>query len=252
MSPTDSPPGLSDEQLQEFLGLIDGADSVELKLTVPDEDRRSTVVALDLDPLDAYLRQVFFFDTPDLALNQKGIVARARRTQGDPDDSVIKLRPVVPQELPDDVRSSKTFVVEVDAMPGGYVCSGSFKGKVDTGDVKQAVAGERPLHKLFSKQQRAYFEQHAPDAIELDDLSILGPVTVLKLKTSPEGFDRKLAVELWMYPDGSHILELSTRCKTDEAFQVGAEARAFLIGRGVNLAGKQETKTRAALEYFSG
>jgi hypothetical protein len=200
--------------------------------------------------LDAYLRQVFFFDTPDLALNQTGIVARARRTQGDQDDSVIKLRPVVPEELSDEVRKSKGFVVEVDAMPGGYVCSGSFKG--ETAEVREAVAGGRPLHKLFSKQQRAFFEQHAPDGIELDDLSILGPVTVLKLKTSPQGYDRKLAVELWMYPDGSRILELSTRCKPGEAFQVAAEARAFLSGRGVNLAGKQETKTRAALEYFSG
>lgn len=229
-----------------------GADSVELKLTVPDEDRRSTVVGLGLDPLDGYLRQVYFFDTPDLALDRNGLVARARRTQGDPDDSVIKLRPVVPENLPEDVRRLKSFVVELDAMPGGYVCSGSFKGKLGVGDVKEAVAGARPLHKLFSKKQRSFFEQHAPDGVELDDLSVLGPVTVLKLKLSPEGLDRKLAVELWFYPDGSHILELSTRCKTDEAFQVAAEARAFLSARGVNLTGKQETKTRAALEYFSG
>jgi hypothetical protein len=252
MSSAHTAPGLSDDQLQEVLGLIREADSVELKLTVPDEDRRSTVVGLGLDPLDAYIRQVFFFDTADLALDRKGVVVRARRTQGDPDDSVIKLRPVVPQELSDDLRSSKSFVVEVDALPGGYVCSGSFKGKLEGGDVKEAVAGGRPLHKLFSKQQRAFFEEHAPDGIELDDLSILGPVTVLKLKLSPQGFDRKLAVELWFYPDGSHILELSTRCKPGEAFQVAAEARAFLSGRGVNLSGKQETKTRAALEYFSG
>jgi hypothetical protein len=252
MSSAHSPPGLSDDQLQEVLGLMREADTVELKLTVPDEDRRSTVVGLGLDPLDAYLRQVYFFDTPDLALDRKGVVVRARRTQGDPDDSVIKLRPVVPEELPSDVRSSKRFVVEVDAMPGGYVCSGSFKGELEAGEVKQAVSGERPLGKLFSKKQRAFFERHAPDGVELDDLSVLGPVTVLKLKLSPEGFNRKLAVELWFYPDGSHILELSTRCKTDEAFQVAAEARALLSARGVNLSGKQETKTRAALEYFSG
>jgi hypothetical protein len=249
-SPTESP-HLSDEQLGEVLRLMRGADSVELKLTVPDEDRRSTVVGLGLDPLDAYLRQVYFFDTPDLALDRKGVVVRARRTQGDPDDSVIKLRPVVPEKLSDDVRGAKTFVVEVDAMPGGFVCSGSLKGKLDRGHVNEAVAGGRPLRKLFSKRQRAFFEQHVPDGPELDELSVLGPVTVLKLKLSPDGIERKLAVELWFYPDGSRILELSTRCKPDEAFQVAAEARAFLAERGVNTSGKQETKTRAALEYFS-
>jgi hypothetical protein len=44
----------------------------------------------------------------------------------------------------------------------------------------------------------------------------------------PEDYDRKLVTELWMYPDGSRILELSTRCKPGEAFDVDAKARAYL------------------------
>ena len=48
---------------------------------------------------------------------------RARRVQGREDDSVIKLRPVVPDELPEELRRSPSMVVELDAMPGGYVCS---------------------------------------------------------------------------------------------------------------------------------
>jgi hypothetical protein len=240
-----------DEQLRELIGLIEGADSVELKLTVPDEDRRSTVVALDLDPLDAYLRQVFFFDTPDLALDGAGLVTRARRSQGRPDDSVVKLRPVDPSALPERVRTAETFGVEVDAMPGGYVCSGSFKGELKAGHVKEAVVGERPLQKLFSKQQRAFWSEHAPEGVEFDQLSVLGPVTVLKLKSQPQGYGRKLVTELWFYPDGSRILELSTKCKPSEAFDVAARSRAYLSERGVNLLGEQQTKTRTALEYFS-
>ena len=53
-----------------------------------------------MDPLEAQIRQVFFFDTPDLALDKPGVVVRARRIQGKGDDSVVKLRPVVPVELP--------------------------------------------------------------------------------------------------------------------------------------------------------
>ena len=251
MSSTAMAPQLSDEQLREILGLIEGADSVELKLTVPDEDRRSTVQALGMDPLEAEIRQVFFLDTPELALDGAGVVVRARRTQNKPDDSVVKLRPVVPADLPDELRAAEGFGVEVDAMPGGFVCSGSFKHKFDAGDVKQAIAGERPLHKLYSKGQRALFAEHAPDGIELDDLSILGPVTVLKLKYVPEGAPGKLVAELWFYPDGSRILELSTKCEPGEAFQLAAETRAYLSGKGVNLSGKQETKTRTALEFFA-
>ena len=242
-------PNLTDEQLRELLGLIRGADSVELKLTVPDEDRRSTVVALGLDPLDAQLRQVFFFDTPDLDLNAAGVVARVRRTQGRADDSVVKLRPVAPDDLPSEVRGAEAFGVEVDAMPGGFVCSGSFKG--DTKKVREAIAGERPLRKLFSKEQRAFYAAHAPEGIDLDALVAMGPVHVLKLKRFLADLGRKLAVELWLYPDGSRILELSTKCEPGEAFQVAAETRACLSDRGINLFGEQETKTRTALDYFA-
>jgi hypothetical protein len=73
---------LSDEDLERMLHLTAGADSVELKLTLPELEHRAATSALEIDPLDAQIRQVFFFDTPDLVLNQHGIVARARRVQG--------------------------------------------------------------------------------------------------------------------------------------------------------------------------
>ena len=44
---------------------------------------------------------------------------------------------------------------------------------------------------------------------------------------------------------------LSTRAGTKEVFQVAAEARAFLAGRGIEVSADQQTKTRKALEYFS-
>ena len=47
-----------------------------------------------MDALDAQIRQIFFFDTPDLALDAHGVVVRARRIQGKGDDAVVKLRPV--------------------------------------------------------------------------------------------------------------------------------------------------------------
>lgn len=47
------------------------------------------------------------------------------------------------------------------------------------------------------------------------------------------------------------ILELSTKCAPSEAFQVAVETRAFLRGRGIDLSGEQQTKTKKALEFFS-
>jgi hypothetical protein len=248
---TSARPALGGEELQKLLELIKGADSVELKLTVPEENHRSTVMALGLDPLQSEIRQVFFFDTPDLALDRHGLVVRARRSQKKGDDSVVKLRPVVPSELTKAIRRSPSFGVEVDASPGGFVCSASMKGTPAPGDVRAAALGGQSPRKLFSKEQRALFAANAPAGIALDDLAILGPIFVLKLKYSPEGFDRRMVAEMWLYPDGSRILELSTKCEPGEAFQVAAETRAFLSSKGIDLDTEQQTKTRTALEFFS-
>ena len=245
-------PALSDEDLARLLELAKGADSIELKLTVPESDQQSAVAALGMDPLNAQLRQVFFFDTPDLALNKAGVVARARRIQGKGGDSVVKLRPVVPDQLPDSLRKSPNLVVEVDAMPGGsYVCSASLKGTGGIDDAREVAQGTRPIRKLFSKQQRAFYSEHAPEGVGLDDLSVLGPITLLKLKFSVAEYNRPLVAEMWFYPDGSRILELSTKCPPSEAFQTAAEGRMLLTGRGVDLTGEQQTKTKTALQHFS-
>jgi hypothetical protein len=248
---TRGPKRLTDADLGKLFDLLQGADSAELKLTVPESEQRSAVTALGMDPLEAQIRQVYFFDTPDLRLNKQGVVVRARRVQQRADDSVVKLRPVVPSNLPAGLRKSKNLVVEVDAMPGGYVCSASLKGTPTGAGVKAVAAGERPIRKLFDKQQQAFFAEHAPDGLGLDDLAVLGPINLMKLKFTPRGYRRRLVAELWLYPDGSRILELSTKCAPTETFEVAAETRAFLSKQGVDLTGEQQTKTKTALEFFS-
>jgi hypothetical protein len=242
----------TDEQLIELLDLTSQSDSVELKLTVPLAAQRRTLEALGLDPLDGQIRLVHFFETANLDLQKAGVVVRARRVQGKGDDSVVKLRPVVPDELPAELRSQPGFNVEVDAMPGGFVCSATLKGVPRKATVLEVARGDRPLRKLYSKEQRAFYDEHAPAGVGLNDLVLLGPIFVLKIKGAPAGIDRRLVVELWLYPDGSRILELSTKCEPGEAMQVAAETRAYLAGLGIDLGGEQQTKTRTALEYFAG
>lgn len=242
---------MTDEQLAEMLRLVQGADSVELKLTVPESASRATAKALEIDPLDAQIRQVFFFDTPDLALNRAGVVVRARRIQGKGNDSVVKLRPVEPDHLPDELRASPNLVVELDAMPGGYVCSAALKTRLPATAVRETLGSGGRVRKLFSKEARAFYALHAPEGLELDALSVLGPIFVLKLKWNPNGFGRPLVGEMWLYPDGSRIVELSTKCAPAEMLQVAGEARAFLFGKGIDLSSDQQTKTKRALTFFA-
>jgi len=245
------PRPMTDADLNRLLELTKDADGVELKLTILEQEVRSTVTELGMDPLAAQIRQVYFFDTPDLRLDAHGVVVRARRIQGKDDDCVVKLRPVVPAELPADLRENPDLTVEVDAMPGGYVCSAALKGRPAPGAVLAAVAGDRPLRKLFSRPQRDFYAAHAPDGLALDELTTLGPITLLKLKFAAADIGRRMVAELWFYPNSTRILELSTKCTSAEAFQAAAETRAWLAARGVDLTGAQQTKTRAALTYFS-
>jgi hypothetical protein len=244
-------PAISDERLTELTTLLRGSDTVELKLTIPAFQQRAAIRALGLDPLDVQVRQVVFFDTPDLALDDAGVVVRARRIQGRPGDSVVKLRPLDPEQIGRDVRKLDGFGVEVDAMPGGFVCSGRLKCEAGSDAIRDVLLGERAPRKLFTKHQRALFRANAPDGLELDDLAVLGPIFVLKVKWQPRDHPRKMVAEMWLYPDGDRIFELSTKCSPSEAFQAAADARVYLSSHGIDLGGDQQTKTRTALRFFA-
>ena len=117
-------------------------------------------------------------------------------------------------------------------MPGGYVCSGSMKGTLPPKAGRASVAGDKSLRRLFSKEQRAFFASHAPDGITIDDLSVLGPIFVLKLKVQPEAFSRRITVEMWLYPDGTRAAELSTKCLPGEGLATAEEVREVPAEQG--------------------
>lgn len=242
---------LSSEDLATILELGKGSNSIELKLSVPATGHRATIQSLRLDPVEAQPRQAFFFDTPALDLFKAGVVVRARRIQGGRADTVVKLRPVDPATIDTELRRSASFKIEVDVMPGGFVCSASFKGVCTGQEVLDVTAGAMPLSSLFSKEQREFYDGHAPAGISMDSLVTLGPTFLLKAKHQPKDFDRRVTVEMWLYPDGSRILEISTKALPEEAFQVGAEFKAYLARCGITLGAPQDTKTRTALEFFS-
>ena len=242
---------LNSKQVREVIGLMNQSDSVELKLTVADSAIRSTADALGMDPLQAEIRQVVFFDTPTLALSKAGVVVRARRIQGGAGDTVVKLRPVNPQTLSPEIRELTSVKVEVDAMPKGFVCSASMKGKTSADDVRAVVLQKMKIRDLFTKEQRALYKANAPDGLKLSKLSVLGPINLLKLEFDPDGIKRKFVAELWMYPDGSRILELSTKASRKDAFEVAVETRAFLKKKGLDLTAEQQPKTNRALKHFT-
>ena len=204
-----------------------------------------------VDPLEAQIRQVFFFDTPELALNGAGVVVRARRIQGKGGDSIMKLRPVTPSELPDDLRRSDAFRVEVDALPGGFVCSGTLKGAPGPGRRTPRVEGSGRCGSSSRRSSAGITRRTRRKGIDARRPDRLGPIFVLKTRFTPAELGRPLVGEMWLYPDGSRDARALDSLRHGEAFEVAIETRAFLAGHGVDLSGEQETKTSKALEYFA-
>jgi len=236
----------------EPLRLDESVDSVELKLTVPQGEERATARALGIDLLDAQLRQVYFFDTPDLTLFEQGVVLRARRIQNDDHDCVVKLRPVLPSQLAPRWRKAEGMGVEVDVVGGKPIYSASLKAVRRPTRIEEVLDGEVPLPRLFRKEQRAFLDEHAPTAIPWDRLVPLGPINVAKVKMPVKGLSYPVVAEAWFYPDGSALLELSMKMKPKRVERARQEAKAYLESLGLKLGGgEQQTKTRKALLFFS-
>ena len=252
-SPAAQTRAASDEELPRLLALIEDSDSVELKLTIPDGEQRSAMAALGLDPLDAQIRQVFFFDTPDLQLNACGLVVRARRVQKRGDDSVVKLRPVVPSELRD--RLAPRPVVQ-------------RRGRRDAGRVRllghdEGGAGDRQPGPRGAGRQ-------APDAQALQQ-----GAARLAAAYAPDGLDDRRSAASWGRSSCSSSSWCRRRCAAGWSPRCGStrttrrssssrpgacptrrstsprRLRGFLVERGLDVGGEQQTKTRTALQMLS-
>ncbi|MFG1603780.1 hypothetical protein [Actinoplanes sp. NPDC049265] len=219
------------------------AGEVELKVVVPERGGRS----LGIDPKRGPSRRVYYLDTPDLALYRNDLIVRFRDRRRRRDDAVIKLRPVDPGRVPGWLRDADRFQVEIDALPGHALCSGALKRRLDRNDVARTLRAGRPLTGLLSARQRRLFDRYAPAGVALTDLIVYGPVDVRRLNIELRGLDRGLTAERWRYPDGSDLLELSTKCPVDEAAAVARRVSKTLRAYGVAPADLQRTKTELAL-----
>ena len=95
-------------------------------------------------------------------------------------------------------------------MPGGFVCSASFKGVCTGQEVLDVTAGTGLCSSVFSKEQRAFYDAHAPAGIKMDTLVTLGPTFLLKAKHQPKELRsphhrRNVALSRWLaHPRNLH------------------------------------------------
>ena len=179
-SSTERRPELSDEQFERLVALIVDADSVELKPTVPvllDGVGARDGSSGSADPPGVLLRHT------GSRVDRQGVVVRARRVQKKGDDSVVKLRPVIPSELP--------RCAARRASPSRWTrCRGVRLLRVGQAGVaadRRQGGGCGGQGDPQARRSSALLRGKRPEGVELDDLTVLGPIFVLKLKFSPEG-----------------------------------------------------------------
>jgi hypothetical protein len=222
---------------------------VELKVTLTDASARRVVTALGLGRSQS--SDIYFYDTPDLELFDSGVILRARKISGAPDDSTIKIRPLDPEEalewIPEVVDESG-FKCEIDRSPNAETSSCSLTTGQDSGEIDDVADGDRRIDQLYSSEQELVFETFSP--VYFDDLIPLGPIDADRWRLEPDELRERLTVERWTLPDGSLIVELSMRVEQDEADEALEELLAFAEDEGLEV-GPDSTKTRLALEQLA-
>ncbi|ONH27581.1 hypothetical protein BL253_21805 [Pseudofrankia asymbiotica] len=245
---------MPEHELDELVALARQVDRVELKLTVPHQAHDAACAALGVQFRHAPKHQVYYFDSPDRLLQRHGVIIRARGRRDQPDDAVVKLRPAVPAEISPSMRASKRFTVEVDGMPGSYVCSAALKTHLGSSDLDRVVRhGHSPRRLLSATQLRlvgARLSAADVDLADLRGLRAIGPVSVRRRTLRPDGCDVPFLAECWTYPDDTRLIELSTRCRPADVLSAAARTATVLTAHGIDLTGPQQTKTIATYQYF--
>ena len=222
-------------------------EKVEFKLTVLPAKEPRVHALLRNAGVSPARRKVYFYDTPELALFKRDLVLRARVTDGDDDDSTVKLRPlrkISRWKKQDGVK------IELDVVGKKQVPSAKLEGKPERGRIEQVEEGALALSKLFSEEQEAVIERKANGA-KLNHLAVLGPVNARKWDLPAVYFPHKLAVEEWSLPDGSRFFELSFKVDPGEAASAKQEFDALLDYLKIGRKGDPNPKTPKVLEFFA-
>jgi hypothetical protein len=239
-------------------------DAVEIKVTVAaamaDRARREFGLA---DTRGRHRRIYFCEDVcgdagrRGLPLLDGGIVLRLRANDGERDDSTVKLRPARRSGIGADwLRLRKDgdeeFRMEADWAGERKVLAASLTAEHGERTVADLMAGRRSLRRLFSDRQERYLRDCGDLVVDLDRLSVLGPVRATRWTLPAGGF--AVTAERWQLPaggpDGLDLLELSIRVEPAGAEIAQVSFEAMLRRHGVEPDVAQETKTRRVLELL--
>ena len=241
-------PGEADEVLD---GKADGADDpgAEVKVTVDGAAIARARSRMSLRNASSQRRDIWFYDTPSLALFDGGAVLRARDIRGEPDDSTVKLRPFAGADP--SWFALDGFKCEIDRTVDRETPSCSLTVAQDDDEIDDVADGDRAIDKLFSDEQETFLADNGP-GFDWDELAPLGPIPARVWKLRSDALPARLTAELWVLADATEVLELSMKVPADQADDALDALLDLLDDLDLALDDAQESKTRRALELLAG
>lgn len=228
---------------------VAGVGKIEVKAVIADHQIDGALERYGLEIDRRQERYIYFFDTPQRALLEEGVILRARRTVGGEHDSTVKYRPFDPADVPRSLKGVDGFKLEADASEKGVERSASFTVGVERGLIRSVVAGNEAISALFSRQQRSFVRASSGRDIDLDALRIFGPLRAFRWRNKRDpACPWPMTAELWIREDGARLMEVSVRAKAAQAAVAIGGFMALLDEVGAKRDMKQKSKTRWALE----
>jgi hypothetical protein len=221
-------------------------DSVEIKVVVADDSNGDALADIAVSVRSAHRRRVHLIDTHGSDLRTRGVVVRLR-SAGRSADAVVKWRPR-PALRPSrsDLawwrRDFPHLRTELDALPDAFAWSAAIEHGVHRYDLADVVAGDRSAVSILSREQRRLIRAVAP-GVELEQLRPLAPVQVVRSRLEGTHTASHVVVEIWRWPDGAEIVELSTTCGPRRATAAASELAQVLARCGLSPSRCQRLKT---------
>lgn len=221
---------------------------VEVKVLLDPSVIDAAIARFGLQTSKAAARDVWFYDTESLDLFDQGLTLRARKKKSDDDDSTVKLRPVLPEDVAPEWFDESGFKCEGDWTGDRHVDSCSLTVTQDPGEIDDVGDGTRAIKALFSSEQEDFADTSAAAPVDYDTLLPLGPidVRVWTVKTSSLG---KLTFEHWDVAGQLELCEVSLRVTESQAPAVQQKLAAYLSKKGLSTT-EAETKTKASLDVL--
>jgi hypothetical protein len=211
---------------------------IEFKVTVFPEEEPAVRKELERQGATLRQREVYFYDTPGLALKAKSVFLRARTTEDEDPDSTVKLRPFDGGDYPPKWEQAGEDVrYEIDIVGAKKVGSLKLDGDIDANDLKDPK-------KLFDDIQ----ETLVPEP--WDEIRPLGPVHAHLWELEYDTVPKKLSVEEWTLSGGPHFIELSFKADPEDEDEARQGFHALLDSLGIGHDGRP-SKTEIVLQHFA-